>query len=1342
MKKVNWEKLIALVLTLTMIVPMMFVFPISISAADEAISYTYMLKVSDLEGFAAGGMDDGDYVKAGTDNFFTLIYSEKSKIEASEKSFSDGQFASKRIAWGDKTTVGDEILNAVKIKTLGSGTVKVWWVCGGEVTGSTDIRQVALFAPDGRVVSQTNISLENTTPSGDDGLKNDLFVSELTIPEAGVYYLGNLGGSNYFYQIGVNDNEDGATPPARADWAGVSAPTITSAKDNGTGNIVVNVNAAIGHDGGDELLIHLYKNGQLVTTKGSVIEKSSHKLVFTPADSGKYTVKAELLRKGCDNKASAETEVNFVYVLATPNLSSATSIGGGSVELKWNPVHEAEGYGIFLNGTKVATASADATSHVISNLTIGNEYSFKVSAIRGSEEVESATKSAVVTANKQIAWGFTVYGPSASEDKNTLTGNLNEDGKITLQSTGNGGKIQPEKNDGLAFYYTAIPTDYNFTLRAKVSVNSWTLSNGQEGFGLIAMDRLPIAGSDEYDYWNNSYLAGSTKIEYKYNSDTDELVDNKVVNDSLMKFSMKLGIGVISRTGVTPDNILAMSKNDSTTINEFFVSRYYPLDRTAADICSEKGTYNVIGNYTGNAPLGTFEERFLITEYIMEINKSNTGYRISYFNAETGELVSSKQYYDPTALNHLDKDFVYVGMFTARNANITFSDVELTTILASEDAEREYPETTYVTPSVSVGSGSVTTNNNYELIVDANVNGKITVNYRDEIIADNVSVSPGDRFRVMIDLHDYAENPISIEFTPDPDQELGDFTELSSTKPVYLTHTVMYNRGNYHRKTIYISPDVLPYTTWAEGTRENPFDIFTALENAYPGQTLILMEGTYKFDSSLTIQRGMDGTADAYIRLIADPEAKTRPVFDFQKLKGSNGFTHGGDYWYFYGFDVTGSADMQKGFQVSGNYNILDQIHAYENGNTGIQLSRLSGSDLYEDWPSYNLILNCTSYRNYDGGFEDADGFAAKLTIGDGNVFDGCIAYNNADDGWDLYAKAGTGAIGSVTIRNCISYENGFVPGAGSKTGNGNGFKLGGESIPGKHVLENSIAFNNLAKGIDSNSCPDVIVRNCISFNNGNHNVALYTNNATNTEFVVDGVISFRTKGLDVEENLRPKGSQVVENYMNASSFYWNADGGFCMNTAGEKITADMFVSLEFTGWSRNADGTINLNGFLEIKDTAPARAQACKLGGTASQEITLLEDEDCSFGRSWIRTDKDAHWHECECGNKSQVAAHDFIWIIDKPVVGNKEGQKHEECTVCGYKRAAITIYPENPPVTDPPAGNEGEEQPEEDQPTTPNEPQELGFFQRIWQAILNFFRKLFGLDKKAYLGGYHWII
>ena len=1327
MKTAKLQRILALALTLAMMMSMILVFTVSGSA--ENANSTHVLNAEDIKAFAVAAKYDGEYERAGTNNFFTLIYSAKTKVESNSKTFPDGQPFTQRIAWGDKSYVGDQVLNTIKIKTNGSAKIKIWWACGDAG------RVPAVYSQTGAAVATVQIPSDHVN-DGTDGVKNDLFISEVQVPDAGIYYIGNSGGSNYFYKIEVTDSNDGATPAARADWATVSAPQITSAADDGLGNVEVKVNGLVGHDGADELLVHMYNEaGQLVQTRGSVIEKGQHTLSFIPADSGKYTFKAELYRAGSDKKVSEGIQADFTFVLLAPNISSVTSLGGGKIQVKWSKVHEAESYVVYQGGVKVATLDASYLSYTASGLTVGQEYSYVVSAIRGSEELKSGAKSTVATLEEKREWSFSAFGDSASESKNSYTGSINDNGSVTITSSA--GKIKPAAEDGLAFYYTAIPTEYNFTLRARVRVDTWTMSNGQEGFGLLVTDRVGEHG-DTKNFWNNSYLAGSTKIEYKYDGDNDEIVDIKVVDSSLTKFSMKLGIGVVARTGVTKENLhLIEGKGDtengemsgSQAINTYYVARNYTLDRTAADLTTKGGDYNVIGNYT-KEPTGTFTDR-VITEYIMEIQKTNSGYFITHYDKD-GNMVMQKKFYDPEALNHLDENYVYAGFFAARNVTATFSDVELTTILASEDDRPiEHPPITKVTPTVTVNSGNVTTSDEYELIVDVNVGGTLNVTYENSVIAENVQLDPNQRFRTNISLKHYDENQIKVQFIPDPNQVLGDYVELSSKRPINLVHTLMYNRGNYHRKTIYVSPSVQPYTTTADGTRENPFDLFTAIENAYPGQTLVLMEGTYKPRTSLTIARSMDGTADAMIRLIADPEAKTRPVIDFEGLY--NGFTLAGDYWYLRGFDVTGSADRQKGLQISGSHNILDQINAYENGNTGIQLSRLSGSDLYEDWPSYNLILNCTAYRNYDSGFEDADGFAAKLTVGDGNVFDGCIAYHNADDGWDLYSKVESGEIGAVTIRNCIAFENGFVPGIEGQ-GNGNGFKMGGESLPGKHVLENSIAWNNLAKGIDCNSCPDIIVKNSISFNNGNYNVALYTNTADNTAFVASGIISFRTEHLDKAENLKGVGTQVKDDYINESNYYWNVSAGKSMNTAGVEITKDMFVTIDFSidMITRNADGTINMGGFLQIKDNAPANVKDTKLGGTASYKITLEEDEECSFSRSWYNLDTKSHWHLCSCGNKSEVSAHDFIWIIDKKVEGNQPGAKHQECTVCGYKKAAISIYPQAP--VEP-------EQPE--QPTQPDTPsdgnEDIGFFARIWQAILNFFRKIFGISPKAYLPKYH---
>ena len=62
------------------------------------------------------------------------------------------------------------------------------------------------------------------------------------------------------------------------------------------------------------------------------------------------------------------------------------------------------------------------------------------------------------------------------------------------------------------------------------------------------------------------------------------------------------------------------------------------------------------------------------------------------------------------------------------------------------------------------------------------------------------------------------------------------------------------------------------------------------------------------------------------------------------------------------------------------------------------------------------------------------------------------------------------------------------------------------------------------------------------------------------------------------------------------------------------------------------------------------------------------------NHGADW-KSDADNHWHECPCGDKKDTAAHSFKWVIDKEATATTRGSKHEECTVCGYKKAAVEI-------------------------------------------------------------------
>lgn len=62
------------------------------------------------------------------------------------------------------------------------------------------------------------------------------------------------------------------------------------------------------------------------------------------------------------------------------------------------------------------------------------------------------------------------------------------------------------------------------------------------------------------------------------------------------------------------------------------------------------------------------------------------------------------------------------------------------------------------------------------------------------------------------------------------------------------------------------------------------------------------------------------------------------------------------------------------------------------------------------------------------------------------------------------------------------------------------------------------------------------------------------------------------------------------------------------------------------------------------------------------------------SYGDQWAY-DENGHWHECSCKDRADEAGHSFSWIIDQEPSAEKKGIKHEECKICGYKKASVEI-------------------------------------------------------------------
>lgn len=1154
---------------------------VAVSAQDAAgDAEQYVLDAADLAQFTNGAKKDGEEQSAGTDDYFTILWSSKSKVDGSKKSFEDGTAFTQRINLGGKLDVTNN-KNGVSFKTTGAAEVKVYWVEGGD-----DNRQMALLTGSGTVVAKTEETLA----------KNAACISVLKVTDAGTYYLGGLENNNYIFKVIVTETTGGTEKPARADWSTVENPEIISAVQN-AGKVDVTVKTNIGYDGADKIEVAMSDaEGSVIGTAKSSKEGNKAVVSFTPAASGTYTFTVKAIRDGEEDKAGNSMNADFVLPLTAPKISSATNVGKGAVALEWSEVKEAEKYVVTVEGTDNKTEST-TTVATISGLTVGNMYTISVVAVRGEDVSGKGTTEVTVVDEAQRVWRVSTYGSSTDSKNNGVIGNAN-DGKVTVYSEGGKGKIVPGSTDGLTFYYTAIdPETENFTLTADIHVDSWTLSNGQEGFGMMAADAVGSNG-DGTAFWNNAYQAIVTKVEYYWDG------EDVTTDSSANKISMKLGLGAISRLGVTADDVAAI-KNGTITMPAGYVSETTTLETGAAT--KGPGTYNLVGNWNKKAePTGSLENP--LTDFRLQIQRNNTGYYLRYLDKDN-KVIKEVRYYDleRNSLTQIDKDNIYVGFFASRNARITVSNIDLKTITPADDEKAEEREIEYVYPINTIESPVFSNSADYNLVYYGNADGTLVVKDQNGKEVLNKEFKALTKETVALKLNS-GKNTFTINFIPDKEYKPGEFKLMTSYDPVTINHTVEYK--TVENNNIYVSPNG---KSNAAGTKDDPMDIYTAVKIAAPGQKILIKEGTYDLSSTVKVERGINGTADAMIYMIADPEAGSRPVLDFGGKCA--GMILAGDYWYFQGFDVTRSADAQKGIQVSGNHNILDQIKAYKNGNTGIQISRYLGTDQFNQWPAHNTILNCSSYLNADKGYEDADGFAAKLTVGQGNVFDGCIAAYNADDGWDLFAKVQSGSIGVVTIQNCVAFKNGYIldeNGREINAGNGNGFKMGGDSMPGAHVLKNSVAFANKAKGIDSNSCPDIKVYSSTTFDNESYNVAFYTNTAVNTAFAADGILSYKVSNK-VAEQFKLLGTQNAADVKGVTNYYF--DGSKTVNNNGKEAAASWFKSLDTAsalkdgGITRNADGTINMNGFLELTDEVPEGVGA-RMSGRTSGDITVTPDE------------------------------------------------------------------------------------------------------------------------------------
>jgi hypothetical protein len=335
------------------------------------------------------------------------------------------------------------------------------------------------------------------------------------------------------------------------------------------------------------------------------------------------------------------------------------------------------------------------------------------------------------------------------------------------------------------------------------------------------------------------------------------------------------------------------------------------------------------------------------------------------------------------------------------------------------------------------------------------------------------------------------------------------------------------------------------------GTIDLPLKTITrAIQLAAADTTIFVRGGVHEYNA--TIRLNKTGQADKPIKIWAYPGEK--PIIDFSSqpvATSSRGFQISHNYWYVKGLEIRNAGD--NGIHISGWYNLVEECRIYHCYDTGIQLS---------NGASHNKIINCDSYENCDKhtNGENADGFAAKLSIGPGNEFHGCRAWGNADDGWDLYEGAN-----AVIINDCWAFRNGYnVWGLQTYTGDGNGFKVGGNYVQGPHIVTRSVAFDNKQKGFDqNNNTAGITLYNNTSFRNGTRNFSFPSNPASG-KHILKNNISHR--------------SGTTNSIVSTSIVEANSWVGFTINDS-DFISLDTSLALS----PRNADSSLPYIDFLRL---------------------------------------------------------------------------------------------------------------------------------------------------------------
>ena len=419
------------------------------------------------------------------------------------------------------------------------------------------------------------------------------------------------------------------------------------------------------------------------------------------------------------------------------------------------------------------------------------------------------------------------------------------------------------------------------------------------------------------------------------------------------------------------------------------------------------------------------------------------------------------------------------------------------------------------------------------------------------------------------------------------------------------------------------------------------------------GDKVYILPGTYtiteaqisKEDNPYMIVFNLNhqGQEGKPISFIGVTENGNRPVFDMSAVNPTGyrvtAFYVTGCYMVFRNFEVIGMMvnitdhTQSENFRIrNGSYNTFDNIACHDGMGIGFYLTNKS---------HHNLFLNCDGYNNYDSVSESGkggqnDAFGCHVEAGqEGNIFIGCRAWNNADDGYDFI-----NCYSPATICYSIAYHNGYDA-DGNKRQDGNGFKAGGfgmgsavtlpESGAPRHEVYHCLASSNKSNGFYTNHhLGGVYFHHNTAYKNATGNTASNFSMVNRKDVSYpDGAVDVSGYNHTLEYNLSVHAdarhisaldATDASNTVTGNSFYWDAESSTWKNNDVDVTQVMESTSVSRVTLARNEDGTLSANTrtYMQQKEYSgcgydnsgyeAAIAEAKKLSGAEINTVPVTE--------------------------------------------------------------------------------------------------------------------------------------